>query len=265
LLKLVSQLRQDHAQYVQAKQAMCEANLRLVVAIARRYRPWGSELMELLQEGNVGLMRAVDKFEYRRGFRFCTCAMWWIRQAVMRAVARQGLNLRAISSPASPSGDLDSRGDGEGSDDSRGIPRRSRRPRGLGRRQRPVSLDDATRDNDKPLRELLVDHRSGERNEEEDRQLMRDRIAQSLSRLGYREREILKLRYGLGDGFCYRLEDVGYIFGVTRERARQLEQRALRKLRHDARIAELPELLNWLVETRARASARCPRAVRVMV
>src|SRR5207302_1749749 len=166
LRKRVETVRTRFAEYEHAKKELSGGNLRLVVSIAKKYRNRGLSFLDLIQEGNTGLMRAVDKYEYRRGYKFSTYATWWIRQAITRAIADQARTIRI-----------------------------------------PVHM---------------------------------------IETLTYREREIIKLRYGLGDGYTYTLEEVGRIFKVTRERVRQIEAKAVRKLQHPVRSRQLEGFLDGM-------------------
>ena len=244
-------LKAIYAHYQQAKRGLSEGNLRLVVSIAKKYRNRGLSFLDLIQEGNAGLMRAVDKFEYRRGFKFCTYATWWIRQAITRAVADQSRTIRipvhmveTMSRVRNVSRQVAAR--------AAAASRRSRkRPtppdtaidetrRVLAMSRYPISLDRPVGNSeDSHFGDLLPD--SGAENPAigAAQEMLRGRIAKVLKTLSYREREIIKLRYGLGDGYSYTLEEVGHIFKVTRERIRQIEAKAVRKLQQPSRSQEL--------------------------
>jgi RNA polymerase primary sigma factor len=246
----VACLRVVYSQYQQAKRGLSEGNLRLVVSIAKKYRNRGLSFLDLIQEGNAGLMRAVDKFEYRRGFKFCTYATWWIRQAITRAVADQSRTIRipvhmveTMSRVRNVSRQLlqelgreptieeTARAAGTAVDEARRVLAMSRYPISL---DRPVGNSE-----DSHFGDLLPD--SGAENPAVGaaQEMLRGRIAKVLKTLSYREREIIKLRYGLGDGYSYTLEEVGHIFKVTRERIRQIEAKAVRKLQQPSRSQEL--------------------------
>ena len=230
------------ARYQHAKRQLSEANLRLVISIAKRYRNRGLSFSDLIQEGNAGLMRAVEKFEVQRGFKFCTYATWWIRQAISRAVADQSRTIRVPSHLVQT------------------ITRVRRVLRSLQHDLgREPTLEEIAKKVELPVEDvqriLIVDRNpasidkeigsqaegkyadlldSGEapiEGTKSDQAMMRERIDSALASLGYREREILKLRYGLGDGYCYTLEEVAGIFRVTRERIRQIEARAFKRLK----------------------------------
>ena len=207
----VKMLNSVYAEYQQAKRELSEGNLRLVVSIAKKYRNRGLSFLDLIQEGNAGLMRAVDKFEYRRGFKFCTYATWWIRQAITRAVADQ-------------------------SEEARRVLTMSRFPISL---DRPVGNSE-----DSQFGDLLPDGTAESPQIGATQEMLRDRISNVLKSLSYREREIIKLRYGLGDGYSYTLEEVGHIFKVTRERIRQIEAKAVRKLQQPSRSQDLVGFLD---------------------
>jgi RNA polymerase primary sigma factor len=251
----VKNLKVVYAQYQQAKRGLSEGNLRLVVSIAKKYRNRGLSFLDLIQEGNAGLMRAVDKFEYRRGFKFCTYATWWIRQAITRAVADQSRTIRipvhmveTMSRVRNVSRQLlqelgreptieeTAKRAGTAVDEARRVLAMSRYPISL---DRPVGNSE-----DSHFGDLLPD--SGAENPAigAAQEMLRGRIAKVLKTLSYREREIIKLRYGLGDGYSYTLEEVGHIFKVTRERIRQIEAKAVRKLQQPSRSQELVGFLD---------------------
>jgi RNA polymerase primary sigma factor len=229
-----------YAQHQQARRALGEGHLRLVVSVAKRYGNRGLSLSDLIQEGNVGLMRAVDKFEYRRGFKFATYASWWIRQAITRALSD---HTRTIRIPVHMTQTM-SRVQGASRELSQQLGRepkleetadrsgtRTEEARWLlGLSLRPVSLDRPVANGERSrFGDLLPDAAEGPALAAT-RRMLQERIRSVLSRLSYREREIIKLRFGLGSGHCYTLEEVGAIFRVTRERIRQIEARAIRRL-----------------------------------
>ena len=238
------------AEYQKAKRGLSEGNLRLVVSIAKKYRNRGLSFLDLIQEGNAGLMRAVDKFEYRRGFKFCTYATWWIRQAITRAVADQSRTIRipvhmveTMSRVRNVSRQLlqdlgreptieeTANASGTALDETRRVMAMSRYPISL---DRPVGNSE-----DSHFGDLLPDGGAENPAIGAAQEMLRGRIAKVLKSLSYREREIIKLRYGLGDGYSYTLEEVGHIFKVTRERIRQIEAKAVRKLQQPTRSGEL--------------------------
>ena len=251
----VRKLNAVYAQYQEAKRGLSEGNLRLVVSIAKKYRNRGLSFLDLIQEGNAGLMRAVDKFEYRRGFKFCTYATWWIRQAITRAVADQSRTIRipvhmveTMSRVRNVSRELlqdlgreptiEETADQSGTciDEARRVLAMSRYPISL---DRPVGNSE-----DSHFGDLLPDGTAESPSIGATHEMLRGRISKVLKTLSYREREIIKLRYGLGDGYSYTLEEVGHIFKVTRERIRQIEAKAVRKLQAPSRSQELVGFLD---------------------
>lgn len=251
----VRYVQQVYTQYQRAKRGLSEGNLRLVVSIAKKYRNRGLSFLDLIQEGNAGLMRAVDKFEYRRGFKFCTYATWWIRQAITRAVADQSRTIRipvhmveTMSKVRNVSRKLlqelgreptieeTARASGTAIDEARRVLAMSRYPISL---DRPVGNSE-----DSHFGDLLPDAAAESPATGAAQEMLRGRINKVLKTLSYREREIIKLRYGLGDGYSYTLEEVGHIFKVTRERIRQIEAKAVRKLQQPSRSAELAGFLD---------------------
>ena len=251
----VARLSQWYAQYHEAKRRLSEGNLRLVVSIAKKHRNRGVSFLDLIQEGNAGLMRAVEKFEYRRGFKFCTYATWWIRQAVTRAIADQSRTIRVPGHMTSviakvrhasrqlyhklgrdPNVEELAQAVGLSVDETRHLLKMNRFP---------ASLDQYIgRSDDMRFGDLLADGQEQEPDTGALRQMLRGRIDQLLETLSYREREIIKLRFGLGDGYNYTLEEVASIFQVTRERIRQIEDRAIRKLQDPSRSGELVGFLD---------------------
>ena len=255
LRRRVAYLKVVYTQYQKAKRGLSEGNLRLVVSIAKKYRNRGLSFLDLIQEGNAGLMRAVDKFEYRRGFKFCTYATWWIRQAITRAVADQSRTIRipvhmveTMSKVRNVSRQLlqelgreptieeTARAAGTAVDEARRVMAMSRYPISL---DRPVGNSE-----DSHFGDLLPDSGAESPATGAAQEMLRGRINKVLKTLSYREREIIKLRYGLGDGYSYTLEEVGHIFKVTRERIRQIEAKAVRKLQQPSRSQELAGFLD---------------------
>jgi RNA polymerase primary sigma factor len=251
----VMYLKRVYSEYQQAKRELSEGNLRLVVSIAKKYRNRGLSFLDLIQEGNAGLMRAVDKFEYRRGFKFCTYATWWIRQAITRAVADQSRTIRipvhmveTMSRVRNVSRQLLQELGREPSIEE--TARRARTTveearRVLAMSRYPISLDRPVGNSeDSHFGDLLPDGAAESPATGASQEMLRGRIDKVLKTLSYREREIIKLRYGLGDGYSYTLEEVGHIFKVTRERIRQIEAKAVRKLQQPSRSQELVGFLD---------------------
>ena len=251
----IKYLKKVYSKYQQAKRELSEGNLRLVVSIAKKYRNRGLSFLDLIQEGNAGLMRAVDKFEYRRGFKFCTYATWWIRQAITRAVADQSRTIRipvhmveTMSRVRNVSRQLlqelgrdptleeTARRAETTVDEARRVLAMSRFPISL---DRPVGNSE-----DSHFGDLLPDGEAENPATGASQEMLRNRVNRVLKTLSYREREIIKLRYGLGDGYSYTLEEVGHIFKVTRERIRQIEAKAVRKLQQPSRSQELVGFLD---------------------
>jgi len=242
-------------EYDAAKRGLSAGNLRLVVSIAKRYRNRGLSFLDLIQEGNTGLMRAVDKFEHARGYKFSTYATWWIRQAITRAIADQSRTIRVPvhmidtmskvrivsrelfqQNGCEPSLEETADAAGLSVDETSCVLQMSRQP---------LSLDQPVGDHDDSyFGEFVEDYREDDPLFEMNQDSLKDRIADVLGALNYREREIIRLRYGLADGYSYTLEEVGKIFSVTRERVRQIEAKAVRKLQHPIRSRMLSGFLD---------------------
>jgi RNA polymerase primary sigma factor len=243
-------MRRQYQDYEQVKRQLSGGNLRLVVSIAKKYRNRGLSFLDLIQEGNTGLMRAVDKYEYRRGFKFSTYATWWIRQAITRAIADQARTIRipvhmidVLSKLRNASKqllqDLGREPTTEEAAAATGLSlEETRRVLAMGRH--PVSLDRPVGESeDSCFGEFIEDGGLPRPEKAASNELLREKIEALLKTLTYREREIIRLRYGLGDGYTYTLEEVGRIFKVTRERVRQIEAKAVKKLQHPVRSQQL--------------------------
>jgi RNA polymerase primary sigma factor len=258
LKAMVDLINSRFHEYERSMRELSGGNLRLVVSIAKKYRNRGLSFLDLIQEGNTGLMRAVDKYEYRRGYKFSTYATWWIRQAITRAIADQARTIRIPvhmietmsklrrvakqllqENGCEPTIEETAAAAGVSLEETRRVLNISRHP---------ISLDRPVGDSeDSFFGDFIEDATSDSPVNAATSEMLKDKIDSVLKTLTYREREIIKLRYGLGDGYTYTLEEVGRIFKVTRERVRQIEAKAVRKLQHPVRSKQLKGFLDGIV------------------
>jgi RNA polymerase primary sigma factor len=258
LKRRVDQIKLHYAEYEEAKRKLSSGNLRLVVSIAKKYRNRGLSFLDLIQEGNTGLMKAVEKYEYRRGYKFSTYATWWIRQAITRSIADQARTiripvhmietmskLRNVSKKLlqakgrEPSVEEVAEATGITVEEAKRVMKISKHPISL---DRPIGDSD-----DSYFGDFIEDESAESPMAAAGHEMLKERIDDVLKTLTFREREIVKLRYGIGDGYTYTLEEVGRIFRVTRERVRQIEAKAVRKLRHPVRARQLASFLDGVV------------------
>jgi len=253
-LKACAQLHATLGRAHEAKSQMVEANLRLVISVAKKYTNRGQSFLDLIQEGNVGLMKAVEKFEYQRGYKFSTYATWWIRQGITRCIADQARTVRIpvhmieiINKLRRTQRQLmqDLGREPTSEEMAEAMEMSGERVRALLKMaQQPVSMQSPAGDTDETsFGDLLEDKSAENPSEVTSFNLLRGRLGEVLHGLTERERRILELRYGLNDGYPRTLEEVGRQYEVTRERIRQIEAKALRKLRHPTRRRKLEGFL----------------------
>jgi RNA polymerase primary sigma factor len=269
LARRVRDLQTVFWEYEQAKRDLSGGNLRLVVSIAKKYRNRGLSFLDVIQEGNTGLMRAVDKYEYKRGYKFSTYATWWIRQAITRAIADHARTIRipvhmietmtklrniqkivVQETGLEPTIDDLAERANMSTSEVRRVLKISRHPVSL---DRPVGESE-----DSYFGDFIEDGASESPSDSAAQEMLKQRIEQVLKTLTYREREIIKLRYGIGDGYTYTLEEVGRIFKVTRERVRQVEAKAIRKLQHPVRARKLQGFVDGSVYKEVRGENAPP-------
>jgi RNA polymerase primary sigma factor len=266
LARRLEEIKEREIRYELTKRRLSNGNLRLVVSIGKKYRNRGLSFLDLIQEGNTGLMKAVEKYEYRKGYKFSTYATWWIRQAITRAIADQARTIRipihmigtmtklrnasrklAQKMHKEPTLEEVAAAAGVPMDEVRKVLRIARQP---------ISLDKPIGDGEDTLfGDFIEDENALSPVSAASREMLREKIESVLHSLTHRERDIIRLRYGIGTGHTYTLEEVGKIFKVTRERVRQIEAKALKKLQHPLRSKKLEGFLEG-VRSHIRPSIR---------
>ncbi|MFQ5685463.1 MAG: sigma-70 family RNA polymerase sigma factor [Candidatus Scalindua sp.] len=257
-MKVVS-IEKIYEEHEAAKRGLTNANLRLVVSIAKKYRNRGLSFLDLIQEGNVGLMKAADKYKYRKGFKFCTYATWWIRQAITRSIADRARTIKVpvhmietMNKIRNVSKKLVQEKGREPSiveiaKDLNMPVSEARRVLKISRHQ--ISLDMTVgKSDDCTFGDIIKDEKSESPASKVAHNMLKENIKSVLDTLTYKEREVIKLRYGIGDGYTYTLQEIGKEFLVTRERVRQIERKAIRKLQHPVRSRKLEEFVDDIGE-----------------